>query len=328
MTDSKALYPLQFQPIFKEKVWGGNKLAEFLHKEVSGTIGESWEISGVSENETLVKEGPLKGRSLSDLIQMYKGDFLGSKIYERFGEQFPLLFKFIDASKDLSIQVHPDDTVAQNRHNSFGKTEMWYILQADEGARLILGFKEGVNKDDYVRALEEGTVEKIMREVPVKVGDVFYLEPGTVHAIGGGIVLAEIQQTSDITYRIYDWNRPDTDGRMRELHTEEALDVMAFTTSEEAELNIVPNLDVPTVVCNTPYFHTSVLKLSQNLDRDYTAIDSFVVYMCAEGSVTVSTEGHTATLREGDSLLIPACLKTLTLNSEGATILEVYVPSP
>lgn len=327
MSTSTTLYPLLFEPIFKSKVWGGTKLREVLQKDVQGVIGESWEISGVAENISLVQNGPFKGVTITSLLSNYKEDLVGKRVYDRFGMQFPLLFKFIDASKDLSIQVHPNDTIAQSRHNSFGKTEMWYVVHADKEARLILGFKEGISKEDYLRAIEEGTVESIMREVSVKKGDAFFLKPGTVHAIGGGIVLAEIQQSSDITYRIYDWNRPDTDGKFRELHIEEALDVMDFSSSQNAELQIQPVQNTPTILCESSYFHTSLLKLTQPVERDYSNIDSFVVYMCVEGSVEIKTDATVIKMEEGTTLLIPACLDFVLMETTGATILEVYIPS-
>ena len=320
------LYPLMFKPLLKQKVWGGDKLHLLFGKENVENLGESWEISGVKGNESEVVNGSLAGHRLSELIKEFKGELLGGRVYKKFGSQFPLLFKFIDAQKDLSIQVHPDDTIANKRHDSFGKTEMWYVLQADEDARLILGFKEGITQAAYLKALEEGSLEGKMREVPVKAGDSFYLKPGTVHAIGGGVVLAEIQQSSDVTYRIYDWNRPDTDGNFRELHTKEALDVIDFTTSEEAQLSVSNEFNKANTLCESPYFHTSLIKLSQPMVRNYDDLDSFVVYMCTEGEAVLKIGETSLTIRKGNSLLIPACTEQVRLHTESATILEVYVP--
>ncbi len=327
MKPSIPLYPLRFEPILQPKVWGGKKLHELFGKKASEKIGESWELSGVDGAVSQVNTGPLTGKLLTDLISEYKEALVGKKVYEQYREAFPLLFKFIDAQQDLSIQVHPDDTIAQKRHNSFGKTEMWYVLSAEEEARLVLGFKDRFTQEDYLKALDKGTVAEIMREVPVKKGDTFYLSPGTVHAIGGGIVLAEIQQTSDITYRIYDWNRPDIDGNLRELHTAEALDVMSFTTSKEAELAVNPEWNKPTLLCESPFFHTSLLKLSQSMERDYRSIDSFIVYMCTEGNARLFTELGALEIKIGDTVLLPACIESVNIDTKGATILEVYVPS-
>jgi len=321
------LYPLCFDPILKPKVWGGKKLHQLLGKNSQENIGESWELSGVEGSISKVTNGSLAGKTLSELISEYEETLLGKSVYEKFGNQFPLLFKFIDASQDLSIQVHPNDAIAQKRHNSFGKSEMWYVLQADEGARLILGFKEGVDKTTYLNALEQGELGNIMREVPVHEGDAFYLNTGTVHAIGGGIVLAEIQQSSDITYRIYDWDRPDTDGNFRKLHTQEALDVMSFSTSREAELKIEELENRPVTLCISPYFHTSLLKITKPMRRDYSAIDSFIVYMCTEGQAELVTESDSIQLQKGTTILLPACLKEARFEFADATILEVYVPS-
>ena len=320
------VYPLKFHPILKQKIWGGDKLVQLFGKSDIGNLGESWEISGVPDNESEVMNGPFKGKKLTELIDKYKGELLGKRVYEKYGKKFPLLFKFIDAQKDLSIQVHPNDEIASKRHNSFGKTEMWYILQADEQARLILGFKEGVDQKEYLEALENGKLEEKMREVPVKKGDAFHLKPGTVHAIGGGIVLAEIQQSSDITYRIYDWNRPDTDGNLRELHTSKALEVIDFSPSTEAQLTVSKVYNRANTLCETPYFHTALLNLSQPLLRNYKGLDSFVVYMCTEGDVILKVGETSLHFKKGESLLIPAAISQVQIETKAATILEVYVP--
>lgn len=232
MITISTLYPLKFEPILKEKVWGGNKLNTLFQKEAIGEIGESWEISGVNENVSVVSNGSLKGKSLNWLLEVYKHKLVGRKVYRHFGNTFPLLFKLIDACEDLSVQVHPDDFLAKKRHNSFGKTEMWYILDVEKEGRLILGFNEKMSQKKYLKALSENRITEILKSEPVKKGDAFILKPGTVHAIGAGVLLAEIQQTSDITYRIYDWERPDTNGQMRQLHTDLALDAIDFNSSK------------------------------------------------------------------------------------------------
>lgn len=322
----KPLYPLQFSPILKEKVWGGTKLTSLLDKKGAGHIGESWEISAVPGSVSIVDTGSLKGKTLQELLDSYGADLVGTKVWKRFGSNFPLLFKFIDAQQDLSIQVHPNDNTAKYRHNSLGKTEMWYILQADPDARLILGFKEGVERSDYLTALENKSLESCMQEVPVQAGDAFYLAAGTVHAIGGGIVLAEIQQSSDITYRIFDWNRPDTNGQMRELHTDQALDVMHFDGADKAVLPYDTAVNSVNELCKAPYFQTNIIPLDGNLTRDYDAIDSFVVLMCTKGSATLGSQGGQYGLKAGDSILIPAQIKYIELSGRDATILEVFVP--
>ena len=224
-----TFYPLIFQPIFKERIWGGTKLKEYLNKSFDGNqVGESWELSTVTNDVSVVANGEFAGLNLNELIEKYPTEILGAKSIEKFGLEFPLLFKFLDAKEDLSIQVHPNDELAKQRHNSFGKTEMWYVMQADENARLVVGFKHKTNKKDYLKHLEDKTLVAILNETSVKKGDTFFLETGTVHAIGAGVLIAEIQQTSDITYRLYDWDRVDADGKGRELHNDLAVEAINY----------------------------------------------------------------------------------------------------
>lgn len=319
------LYPLTFKPQLKEKIWGGNALVEQFGKEGAGKIGESWEISGVENNISLVDNGIYRGKSLTQLTELYGSELVGSAVVDRFGDQFPLLFKFIHASEDLSVQLHPDDEVASRRHNSFGKTEMWYIMQAEEEARLILGFDGDIDQASYSKYLSEGKITKILHAEKVKKGDAFFIAPGTVHAIGAGIVLAEIQQTSDITYRIYDWDRPGIDGNMRELHTEEALDVINFNALD-TKLYYDKKKDEVVSICQSPYFETNVLELSKSFTRDLSGLDSFVVYMCVDGSAMVNANSATITLKRGATVLIPAAFSSIEFDTQGCTLLEVYVP--
>jgi len=310
-----TLYPLKFKPQLKEKVWGGSQLALQLGKDGIGKIGESWEISGVKDNVSVVSNGSLKGRSLTELIELYHKELLGKNVAERFGSEFPLLFKFIDAREDLSVQLHPGNAIAKERHNSFGKTEMWYILNAEKDARLILGFNREMDKSTYLKYLSEGHITDILHSEKVTRGDAFFITPGTVHAIGAGVLLAEIQQTSDITYRIYDWDRLGTDGKMRELHTDLALDVIDFGDSN-TKLRFNEIEDNPVVVCKSDFFETNSLRLTQNFQREISQIDSFVVYMCVEGVARIISEENSVltsialakgeTLIKGESLLIPA----------------------
>jgi mannose-6-phosphate isomerase len=330
-----ALYPMKFKPQLKEKVWGGSQLALQLGKEGNENIGESWEISGVKYNVSVVSNGILKGRSLTELLEQYHEDLLGKSVAERFGNEFPLLFKFIDASKDLSVQLHPNNTVAKERHNSFGKTEMWYILNTEKDARLILGFNREMDKSTYMKYLSEGNITDILHSEEVKEGDAFFIAPGTVHAIGAGVLLAEIQQTSDITYRIYDWDRPGTNGKMRELHTDLALDVIDFDISK-AKLNFSEIDNESVIVCSSAYFETYSLRLTKNFQKDISKIDSFIVYMCVEGEAIINSEENSVLssndlakgeeLKKGETLLVPACANHVSFETKGATLLEVYVP--
>jgi mannose-6-phosphate isomerase len=330
-----ALYPMKFKPQLKEKVWGGSQLALQLGKEGNENIGESWEISGVKYNVSVVSNGILKGRSLTELLEQYHEDLLGKSVAERFGNEFPLLFKFIDASKDLSVQLHPNNTVAKERHNSFGKTEMWYILNTEKDARLILGFNREMDKSTYMKYLSEGNITDILHSEEVKEGEAFFIAPGTVHAIGAGVLLAEIQQTSDITYRIYDWDRPGTNGKMRELHTDLALDVIDFDISK-AKLNFSEIDNESVIVCSSAYFETYSLRLTKNFQKDISKIDSFIVYMCVEGEAIINSEENSVLssndlakgeeLKKGETLLVPACANHVSFETKGATLLEVYVP--
>lgn len=321
-----VLYPLKFQPQFKEKIWGGAKLKQLFGKDATIKTGESWELSGVPDNISKVANGPFAGKDLLFLMNQFGSALLGERVMQKYNQNFPLLFKFIDAKEDLSVQLHPNDEIAQQRHNSFGKTEMWYILQADPGARLILGFKEGTERADYLKALEKNELTTLLQEVPVQTGDAFFIPTGTVHAIGGGVVLAEIQQTSDITYRIYDWNRPDTDGKLRTLHTQEALDSISFSSAEASFLKPQTNGTGGMLLCNSDYFSTSVYSITSPIIRDYSQLDSFVVYMCVEGSLSVKVHGFHEILSKGETLLIPASFTNVVLKSKQATFLEVFVP--
>ncbi|MGM9512018.1 type I phosphomannose isomerase catalytic subunit [Larkinella sp. GY13] len=324
------LHPLTFETIFKDKIWGGQKIKTVLGKDFSPlpNCGETWEISGVTGNISVVAEGPLKGQSLQDLLEHYKDELVGKHVYERFGNEFPLLVKFIDANDDLSIQVHPNDELAKKRHNSFGKTEMWYILAADEGATLNSGFNREVTKDEYVKAVADNTLMDILNIEPVSAGDVFFLPAGRVHYIGKGILLAEIQQTSDITYRIYDFDRTDDKGQKRELHTELAVDAIDYTHYDQYKTpyDSQPNQSVNAVTSD--YFVTNVLKFDQEVLHDYTHLDSFVILVCVDGSLTVETgDGYRIPLKTGQCALLPASTTQVTLVPNGnMTVLESYVP--
>lgn len=317
------LYPLLFTPILKDRIWGGTKLKTDLGKDIpTQTTGESWELSAVEGDVSVVSNGAYKGKALTELIETYPDALLGKKVHKQFGSKFPLLFKFLDAQQDLSIQVHPDDELAKKRHNSFGKTEMWYVMQADEGARIIVGFKDKSSPEEYVEHLENKNLIEILNEVEVKKGDVFFLETGTIHAIGAGIVIAEIQQTSDITYRIYDWDRVDANGNSRELHVEQALDAMNYeTTDTKKEYTNVIN--TANVMVDSPYFTTSYYPLTGEATEEKDG-HSFNVYICTEGEYTFVAEGKEHQFKKGDTILVPAALKNYTLKGD-ATLLEICI---
>ncbi|HEY5591737.1 MAG TPA: type I phosphomannose isomerase catalytic subunit [Paludibacter sp.] len=323
------LYPLKFEPILKDKIWGGTKLKSLFGKAaVSDKLGESWELSGYEADESVVINGFLAGNNLPELIEIYMGELVGDKIYDEYGLYFPLLFKLIDANENLSIQVHPGDEVAAERHNSYGKTEMWYVVDADQGSELIIGFSKNCSRDEYLDALDEGLVEDLLQKVPVKKGDVFFIPSGLVHAIGKGVVVAEIQQSSDITYRIYDYKRTDDQGNERELHTEQALDVINFEASKEPKTNYEPLLNEITPLVTCDYFTTNMLRFDHNINRHYAKIDSFIAYMCLEGNFVIEFEGEKTVVNKGDTVLIPACIDELSLIPDSlVTLLEVYVES-
>jgi len=321
------LYPLKFSPILKNKIWGGTKLKSLFDKPAeTDKLGESWELSGYEGDESVVTNGYLAGNNLVELIEIYMGELVGDTIFDEFGLSFPLLFKLIDANENLSIQVHPGDEVAAERHNSFGKTEMWYVVDADKGAELIIGFSEDCSRETYLEAMGEDKVEDLLQKVPVTKGDVFFIPAGRVHAIGKGVVVAEIQQSSDITYRIYDFKRKDDNGNERELHTEQALDVIDFEASRQPKTNYTTVLNATTPLVTCDYFTTNMLRFDKRIVRQYAMIDSFVAYMCLEGNFTIEFEGDSTTISKGDTVLIPASIDELTLSPEGeVTLLEVYV---
>jgi len=317
------LYPLQFEPILKERIWGGEKLKTVLNKPITSKItGESWELSAVEGDVSVVTNGDLKGKSLADLINEFPDALLGTKIHQRFGKQFPLLFKFLDAREDLSIQVHPNDELAKKRHNSFGKTEMWYVMQADDNARIIVGFKEKSSPEEYLQSIKDKNILSILNSVQAKQGDVFFLPTGTVHAIGAGLVIAEIQQTSDITYRIYDFDRKDADGNTRELHTDLAVEAIDYNTSD-TQKQYTKNTNESNVTVDCPYFTTNFIPLDGN-DEITRNGDSFAVYMCVDGNFSIDSAGETFEYKKGDTVLIPADLKNFMLSGK-ASVLEIYI---
>ncbi|MEQ9466898.1 MAG: mannose-6-phosphate isomerase [Ekhidna sp.] len=318
------LYPLKFNPIFKEKLWGGQKIKTILGKDFGelDNCGETWELSGVEGNVSEVANGALAGKLLSDLVASEKEALVGKAVYKRFGNEFPLLIKFIDAAKDLSIQVHPNDELAKKRHNGFGKTEMWYILQSDPGSTLINGFSKDTNREEYLGHLNDGTLKDILNRVNVEVGDVFYLPAGRVHTIGKGLLLAEIQQTSDFTYRIYDFDRVDKHGNKRELHTELALDAIDFSKPEQVKSVYEKTPNQANSIVSSPYFSTNKLILDQNKQINRSGLDCFKIYIGVGGSGKIAGES----IVFGEVLLVPASMKKYTIEPEvELELLETYI---
>lgn len=317
------LYPLIFEPILKDRIWGGKKLETELGKNIPGpSTGESWELSAVEGDVSIIREGVYKSIPLNLLLGHFPEEILGAGVYARFGTQFPLLFKFLDAKEDLSIQVHPNDELAKKRHNTFGKTEMWYVMQADKKSRIIVGFKEKSNREQYLEHLKNNDLPALLNEAEVKKGDVFFLETGTIHAIGAGILIAEIQQTSDITYRVYDWDRTDATGKHRELHTEQALDAINYNPAD-AKKSYNKKTNSSNIMVDCPYFTAACVPLSGNMDIRKSG-SSFTVYICTEGEYTLEATDGYYDFKKGDTILVPAALKDFKLSGE-ATLLEIYI---
>jgi mannose-6-phosphate isomerase len=319
------LYPLKFQPILKDKIWGGQKLQQILNKPTSSTeAGESWEISDVEGDTSVVSNGTMAGTSLKSLMELHTTDLLGHKNFQQFGTKFPLLIKFIDAKSDLSVQLHPNDALAKARHNSFGKTEMWYVVQADPDSNLIVGFNQPMTKELYLKHLEAKTLESILNFDTVEAGDTYFIEVGRIHAIGAGVLLAEIQQTSDITYRVYDWDRVDSKGNHRELHNDIALEAFDFDMPDNYRVNYSRDAQTSTELVSCPYFTTNVLEVKTSLLVENNH-DSFMIYMCVEGSAIVKIEGHQTEFSKGETVLIPAGIKSFSISANHAKLLEVYI---
>ncbi len=322
------LYPIKFHPILKEKIWGGDKLKTILNKSSeTKNVGESWEISTVGDDISIVCNGELTGKTLKDLIIEYKDELLGKKVYKEFGDQFPLLIKFIDAKEDLSVQLHPDDELAKKRHNSFGKTEMWYVVQADPDANLIVGFDKDTTKEEYEDFLEKGEITKLLNFEKISKGDSYFIKAGRIHAIGAGSLIAEIQQTSDITYRVYDWDRKDSEGNERELHTDLALDALDYNADKTFKLKYSKDKNKINNLISGTYFTTSVIEIENSFERNYKDLDSFKILMCVEGSGAINTQEYSLPISFGETILIPATIENVLIEStsQGIKLLEVYI---
>ena len=327
------LYPLSFKPICKEKIWGGQKIKNLLHKDTQDlkNCGESWEISGVEGSISVVESGKLKGIDLNALIEQYKSELVGEKVYEANGNQFPLLIKFLDANEDLSIQVHPNDALALQRHQCLGKTEMWYVVHADQNATLITGFNAPTTKEIYLQKIKNNTLNQILNTENAQEGDVFFVPAGRIHTIGKGLLIAEIQQTSDITYRIDDFQRTDDAGNHRELHIDQSINALDYThypNTYKTQYNAPKNDAVNLVAAQ--YFKTNLIQTDTQLKRDYTDLDSFVILIVIEGNLQIHWDNaQTTSLQKGQTLLIPACIKHIEIVAEAGNeikILETFVP--
>lgn len=306
---------LKFQPIFQYRIWGGEKLNTVLGKNYSGTnIGESWEISGIQGNETKVSEGSFEGETLQSLTEKFTSDFVGEKCYSEYGTEFPILIKFIDAATPLSVQVHPNDELASKRHNSLGKNEMWFIMDSDNDADLLIGFNEQLDKKSFKSRIDNGNLMPVLNSLQVNTGELYYLPAGRVHAIGAGVMLAEIQQTSDVTYRVYDYDRVDkTTGEKRELHVEESIDAIDFTLVEDYKTNYPKEQNVSNNMIETPFFKTNYIKASEVLTLEYQKNKSFKIFICTEGSAILKLDQMESKIKKGETIMLAANEKSLTI---------------
>lgn len=322
-----SLYPLKFHPIFKDKVWGGNKIKSLgFNYHPLPNCGELWALSSVRGDESVVSNGFLADNNLTEVLEIYMGELIGERNYQRFGNDFPVLIKIIDANDRLSIQVHPDDRLAQERGMEMGKTEMWYILQAEEGAQIVDGFQRQVTPEEYQQFLQLDKVESLLHIEYPEQGDMFFIPAGRVHALGKGLLLAEIQQTSDCTYRIYDYNRPGTDGKPRQLHTAEALAAIDFSELRDGKTHYQYQENKTLPLADCPYFTTNLISLTKPMRKDFSSLDSFVVYLCTEGIAAVKSMGQITPFHAGECVLVPAVAQEVELFSEGpAKLLEVYI---
>ena len=320
------MQPIKFQPLLKQTLWGGDKIVTFKHLDSQlENVGESWEISGVKDNETIVKEGPLKGKSLNEVVAELKDRLVGKENYQRFGDEFPLLIKFIDARQDLSIQVHPNDEIAHKQGKPRGKTEMWYLMESEPGAKLYCGLKKQITPDQYKEMVDNDTICDALAQYEVKEGDCFFLPAGRIHAIGPGCFLAEIQQTSDVTYRIYDYKRKDKNGNYRELHTKLAAESINYQVENDYRTHYVGRLNKGVSLVQCPYFCTAVYDLNEPMTIDYSELDSFVILIGLKGEGRITdNEGNEVSIMAGDTLLIPATTETLSVSGT-IKFLETYI---
>ncbi|GEM_PF-45450 len=321
-----TLYPMKFLPLYKNKVWGGNKIKTLgFDYAPLPNCGELWALSGVEGNESVIANGFLQENTINEAIEIYMGELVGEKNFDHFGTELPILIKIIDANDKLSIQVHPDDQLARQRGMENGKTEMWYILEAEPGAEIVDGFEQALTPKEYQQKLAAGQVEELLHIERPEAGDMFFIPAGRVHALGKGLLLAEVQQTSDCTYRIYDYNRPDSDGRLRELHTAEALAAIDFAPTRDGKSHYAYRENCTTRLAECPYFTTNLIPLTKPMRKDFSSLDSFVVYLCVDGVAAVKTLDTILPIHTGECVLVPAVADRVELFCEGsAKLLEIY----
>lgn len=315
----------KFKPLLKQTIWGGDKIIPFKHLSASmENVGESWEISGVKDNETIVSNGEQQGKMLNQLVCELKGRLVGEENYQRFGDEFPLLIKFIDARRDLSIQVHPDDETARRQGKRRGKTEMWYALASAPGALLYNGLKQKITPEEYKQMVENGSITDALARYEVHEGDVFFIPAGRIHSIGAGCFVVEIQQTSDVTYRIYDFKRKDKDGNYRVLHTQQASESIDYTVLDNYRTKYTPMKNEGVQIVSCPYFTTAVYDLDEPMTLDYSELDSFVILIAVKGEGVITCKDEKMDFREGDTVLLPATTEYIEI---GGTVkfLETYI---
>lgn len=330
MKNTSILYPFKFHPIFKNKVWGGSRLRTMMGLSPEDGVGENWVLSAHDDDDSLIVNGFLADNTLEELIEVYMDELVGGKVFEQHQNEFPLLFKLIDAHDDLSIQVHPNDEIARKNHGpkANGKAEMWYVMHAEPGAKLVVGFKKDVTPQEYAQAVNDGTIGELLQWVEVEQGDVIFIPPGVVHAIGKGILLAEIQQSSDITYRIHDYNRRDKEGNLRPLHIKEAQEVVLLETVNHPKIHYRSQPNEATTLATCDYFVTNLLSVASEMRRTYQELDSFVVLLCVQGNATITTQTHTYDIDCGEVLFVPASITEIQINVRGeeTKLLETYIP--
>jgi mannose-6-phosphate isomerase len=323
------LYPLKFKPIFKDKIWGGDKIKSVMGLDYKPlpNCGEAWMLSGVDGNPSIVVDGFLADNELNELLEVYMYDLVGEEVYNIYGNEFPVLIKLIDANDWLSIQVHPDDNLAAQRKIGRGKTEMWYVLGADKQSQLISGFNKKLDKEGYKQHLADNSLPQIMNYENVERGDVYFMPAGRVHALGPGILLAEIQETSDTTYRIYDWDRTDESGKSRDLHIEEALDAIDFEVHDKYKTDYLKSEDKTVKLASCEHFTTSLISLEKHaLEKDYSPLDSFVALLCTGGKAIIQCEGKRYNIDRGELMLIPAIIENILISPlEKTELLEVHM---
>ncbi len=328
------LYPLKFKPILKERIWGGNRLGTILGKKYPNAeqrFGESWELSAVEKSESVITNGFLKGNTLAEIAEVYMSDLLGESVYEAFGDKFPLLIKFIDSAQALSVQVHPDDEMAMEQSDSFGKNEMWYVMEAEPDSEIIVGFNKPITQLEFSEHIISNSVPSVLMSYKVSKDDFFYIPAGTVHAIGKGVLLLEVQQSSDITYRIYDWDRTDTNGKPRELHQQLALQAINFESQGQGLQRIPTKLNVRQTLVDSPFYTINrwVIDKEVEFDQYESTIDSFVIFICLEGKGKFESDGNSCvSIEKGELVLVPAEILNFTLIPEAKSIfIEVHISS-